>query len=62
MVWGIKSSAIVDDKLAQIFALGEELRDTFNKKVDVFEINEINQDSEFYKTVMREKVLIAWSI
>ena len=50
---------IVDDKLTQIFALGEELRDIFNKKVDVFEINEINQDSEFYKTVMREKVLIA---
>ena len=49
----------MDDKLTQIFALGEELRDTFNKKVDVFEINEINQDSEFYKTVMREKVLIA---
>ncbi|MBE6099305.1 MAG: nucleotidyltransferase domain-containing protein [Anaerovibrio sp.] len=46
-------------KLTQIFALGEELRATFNKKVDVFEINEINQDSEFYKTVMREKVLIA---
>ena len=46
-------------KLTQIFALGEELRDTFNKKVDVFEINEINQNSEFYKTVMREKVLIA---
>ena len=55
----IKPSAIVDDKLTQIFALGEELRATFNKKVDVFEINEINQDSEFYKTVMREKVLIA---
>lgn len=49
----------MDDKLTQIFALGEELRDIFNKKVDVFEINEINQDSEFYKTVMREKVLIA---
>ena len=46
-------------KLTQIFALGEELRDTFNKKVDVFEINEINQSSEFYKTIMREKVLIA---
>jgi hypothetical protein len=30
--------------------------------VDVFEINEINQDSEFYKTIMREKVLVAWDI
>ena len=46
-------------KLTQIFALGEELLDTFNKKVDVFEINEINQDSDFYRTVMKEKVLIA---
>ena len=54
MVWGIKSSAIVDDKLTQIFALGEELRDTFNKKVDVFEINEINQDSEWYAPLMRD--------
>ena len=43
-------------KLTQIFALGEELRNAFNKKVDVFEIN---QDSDFYRTVMKEKVLIA---
>lgn len=46
-------------KLTQIFAFGEELREILNKRVDVFEINEINQDSEFYKTIMREKVLVA---
>ncbi len=42
-----------------IFALGEELREALNKQVDIFEIREINQDSEFYKTIMREKVLVA---
>lgn len=46
-------------KLTQIFAFGEELREILNKRVDVFEINEINQDSEFYKTIMRENVLVA---
>lgn len=45
-------------KLTQIFAFGEELREILKKRVDVFEINEINQDSEFYKTIMREKVLV----
>ena len=46
-------------KLTRIFAFGEELREILQKRVDVFEINEINQDSEFYKTIMREKVLVA---
>ena len=46
-------------KLTQIFVFGEELREILNKRVDVFEINEINQDSEFYKTIMSEKVLVA---
>ena len=46
-------------KLTQIFSFGEELREILQKRVDVFEINEINQDSEFYKKIMREKVLVA---
>lgn len=46
-------------KLTHIFAFGEELREILQKHVDVFEINEINQDSEFYKTIMKEKVLVA---
>ena len=46
-------------KLTNILALGEELREVLKKKVDVFEIREINQDSEFFKTIMREKVLVA---
>ena len=46
-------------KLTMIFSLAEELRVKQNKKVDVFEINEINQDSEFYKTIMKERLRVA---
>ncbi len=46
-------------KRTLIFALAEELRETLKKNVDVFEINEINQESDFYKTIMKEKVLVA---
>ncbi len=46
-------------KLTMIFSLAEELRAILNKNVDVFEINEINQDSEFYKTIMKERLRIA---
>lgn len=47
-----------DFKLTMIFAFAEELRKTMNKNVDVFEIHEVNQDSDFYKTIMKEKVLV----
>lgn len=46
-------------KLTMIFALAEDLREIFQKKVDVFEINEINQNSDFYKKIIREEVLVA---
>ena len=46
-------------KLTMVFAFAEELRKALNKDVDVFEINEINQDSDFYKTIMKERVLVA---
>ncbi len=46
-------------KLTLIFALAEELRTVLKKNVDVFEINEINTDSEFYKTIMKERMLVA---
>ena len=46
-------------KLANIFALAEEIRHILDKDVDVFEINEINVGSEFYDRVMEEKVLVA---
>ncbi len=42
-------------KLTLIFALAEELRTVLKKDVDVFEISEINTDSEFYKTIMKER-------
>ena len=46
-------------KLTMIFAFAEELREILKKKVDVFESHEVNQDSDFYKTIMKEKVLVA---
>mgnify|MGYP002678366378 CR=1 FL=1 len=42
-----------------IFALAEDLREAFNKAVDVFEITEVNRDSVFYDTIMRERKLVA---
>ena len=46
-------------KLTMIFALAEDLREALNKKVDVFEIHEINTDSEFYNTIMKERLVVA---
>ena len=46
-------------KLTMIFALAEELREALKKDVDVFEINEINKDSDFYNTIMKERMLVA---
>ena len=46
-------------KLTRIFSLAEELREVLNKKVDVFEIHEINADSDFYNTIMKERLLVA---
>ena len=46
-------------KLTMIFALAEELREVLNKNVDVFEIHEINTDSDFYNTIMKERLLVA---
>lgn len=45
-------------KLTMIFALAEELRETFKKDIDMFEINEINKDTTFYDTIMKERVLV----
>ena len=46
-------------KLTRIFAFAEELRNKLEKEVDVFEINEINLESDFYKNIMKERVLVA---
>lgn len=45
-------------KLTNVLALGEELREALQKRVDIFEIHEINKDSDFYRNVMRKKVLV----
>lgn len=42
-----------------IFAFGEDLRQLTNKNVDVFEIREVNMNTEFYDSVLREGVRIA---
>lgn len=46
-------------KLTMIFALGEELRQAFQKEVDVFEIHEVNTESKFYDNLMKERLLVA---
>jgi len=46
-------------KLTNIFALAEDLRIAFQRPVDVFEISEINTDSDFYSTIMNERLSVA---
>ena len=46
-------------KLTLVLDIAEELRIISKKKVDAFEIREVNTDSEFYRRVMQEKVLVA---
>ena len=46
-------------KPTMIFSLAEELREVLKKDVDVFEITEINKDSDFYRTIMKERLLEA---
>jgi len=48
-----------DFKLTMIFALAEDMRDILKKNVDVFEISEINKDSDFYTTIMKERLFVA---
>lgn len=46
-------------KLTMIFSLAEELQSVLKNNVDVFEISEINRDSEFYNTIMKERMFVA---
>lgn len=39
-------------------AFGEELRELTNKKVDAFELREVEQNTEFYQNILREGVKI----
>ena len=44
---------------SDIFDLGEDLRELTGKEADVFEIREIDTDTDFYRTAMAEGVKIA---
>ena len=46
-------------KFTMIFVLAEELREVLKKDVDVFEISEINEGSDFYNAIMKERLLVA---
>ena len=48
-----------DFRLTSVFAFAEELRMQIRKEIDVFEITEVNKDSAFYETIMKEKVKVA---
>ena len=48
-----------DFKPTSVFAFAEELRMLINKKIDVFEINEVNLNSSFYDTIMKERIKVA---
>lgn len=42
-----------------IFALAEELREICSREADVFEIREVNRDTAFYESVLRDGIRIA---
>lgn len=46
-------------KRTMIFSLAEDLREVLKKDVDVFEISEINKESNFYNVIMKERLLVA---
>ena len=46
-------------KLSLVYALGEDLREAFKKQIDIFEIHEVNENSDFYNEVMRERKKVA---
>lgn len=48
-----------DFRLTSVFAFAEELRMAIQKEIDVFEINEVNHNSTFYHTIMKERVRVA---
>lgn len=41
-----------------VLAFGEELRELTNKKVDAFELREVEKNTEFYQNILREGVRI----
>ena len=47
-----------DFKSTMIFAFSEELRIILKKEVDVFEVDEIDKDSDLYRNIMKEKITV----
>ena len=45
--------------ITDIYSISEELHGIINKSVDVYEISEIKPDTEFYRTIMKEGLMIA---
>ncbi len=45
-------------QLTNVYAFAEDLRESLRKDVDVYEIHELNENGEFQKEIMRERVLI----
>jgi len=48
-----------DFKRCNIFAFAEDLRELTKRDVDAFEISEVNDNSDFHRTVMKEGWKIA---
>lgn len=46
-------------KLTNILAFGYELSEAIERDVDAFELGELKKDTEFYMSVMRERVRVA---
>ena len=42
-----------------IFSMTDDLHRATGKEVDVYELREINQDSDFFRTILQEGVPIA---
>ena len=47
-----------DFKRVNVLTFGEDLREALDKDVDAYEICEINKGSDFYHTLMNERVKI----
>jgi len=45
-------------QLTNVFTFAEDLGEALQKDVDVYEIHEVNEGSEFQKSIMKDRVLI----
>ena len=45
--------------LTDVYSIAEELNSSLKKNIDIYEISEINKESDFYNNIMAEGVMIA---